>query len=306
MSLSAAVKIEPTAYAGWPHCYRITNGEVELIVTADVGPRVIRYGFVGGQNLFKEYKEQLGHSGEKEWLARGGHRLWMGPEVRPDTYALDNGPVQIEVKDGVLTATQPVEPETGLQKQISIRLAATGSQVEVIHRLKNTGKPREIAPWALTMMAQGGLGITGFPPRGSHDTELAPTNPLVMWAYTNLADPRWRYTSKYLMLQQDPNNKGTQKLGHFNHKTWGAYLLNGELFVKQALADPKAKYPDFNCSFETFTNDEFLEIETLGPLTRLPTGATVDHLERWSLYRGVKLSSYTDAELDNVLLPILK
>ena len=41
MSMSAAVKIEKTAWKGWPNCYRIANGEVELIVTTDVGPRVI-------------------------------------------------------------------------------------------------------------------------------------------------------------------------------------------------------------------------------------------------------------------------
>ena len=97
MSTQAAVKIEKTSYDGWPNCYRITNGEVELIVTTDVGPRVIRYGFVGGQNLFKEFKEQLGKSGEKEWQARGGHRLWFSPEDAKLTYALDNGPVKASI-----------------------------------------------------------------------------------------------------------------------------------------------------------------------------------------------------------------
>ena len=96
MTATAAVKVEKTAYAGWPNCYRITNGEVELIVTTDVGPRVIRYGFVGGQNLFKEFTAQLGNSGEKEWQIRGGHRLWVGPEDLTRTYALDNAPVQFE------------------------------------------------------------------------------------------------------------------------------------------------------------------------------------------------------------------
>src|SRR5690349_10985616 len=46
--MSAAVKIEKTEYGGWPNCYRISNGEVELIVTTDVGPRIMHYGFVGG------------------------------------------------------------------------------------------------------------------------------------------------------------------------------------------------------------------------------------------------------------------
>jgi len=48
------VRVEKVEYKGWHNCYRVTNGEVELIVTGDVGPRVIRFGFVGGQNLFKE------------------------------------------------------------------------------------------------------------------------------------------------------------------------------------------------------------------------------------------------------------
>src|SRR5437763_2762251 len=156
MSLSAAVKIEKTHYRGWPNCYRISNSEVELIVTTDIGPRVIRYGFAGGQNLFKEFNEQMGKSGEPAWQARGGHRLWMGPEDSVLTYALDNSPIQAQVNGEVIELIGNVEKETALQKQLTIRLAATGSGVEVLHRITNRGaRAREFAPWALTMMAQG-------------------------------------------------------------------------------------------------------------------------------------------------------
>ena len=44
--------IERVEYAGWPNCYRIANGDIELVVTSDVGPRVMRCGFKDGQNLF--------------------------------------------------------------------------------------------------------------------------------------------------------------------------------------------------------------------------------------------------------------
>src|ERR1035441_3121382 len=87
ISASAAVEIEKTSYQGWPNCYRISNGVVEAIVTGDVGPRVIRYGFVGGQNLFKEFKEQLGKSGEKEWQERGGGRRGEGPQKSRKSYS---------------------------------------------------------------------------------------------------------------------------------------------------------------------------------------------------------------------------
>src|SRR5947209_9703193 len=108
MTASSAVKIEKTNFKGWPNSYRISNGTVEAIVTGDVGPRVMRYAFVGGQNLFKEFTEQLGKSGEKDWQARGGHRIWMAPEDRVKSYAPDNGPIHIVVNGGVLDATEPV------------------------------------------------------------------------------------------------------------------------------------------------------------------------------------------------------
>lgn len=308
MSLSAAVTIQKANYAGWPNCYRITNGEVELIVTTDVGPRVLRYGFVNGQNLFKEFKEQLGKSGEATWQARGGHRIWIAPELVPDTYALDNRAVKATVKGAVLELTQSVEPETGLEKTIVVRLDSRGSGVEVVHHIKNAAaKERRFAPWALTMMAQGGVGISGFPPRGTHPEVLPPTNPLVMWAFTDLSDPRWTFTKKYMMLRQDAKNTGQpQKLGHFNADTFGAYLLGSDLFLKRYHADPAKTHPDFGCSFETFTNADFLELETVGALQTVAPGATLSHIERWSLQKNVKIPAWTDSELDRVLLPLLK
>ncbi|MBI5280782.1 MAG: hypothetical protein HY858_03800 [Candidatus Solibacter usitatus] len=306
MTTAAAVKIEKTAWSGWPNCYRISNGEVELIVTSDIGPRVMRYGFVGGQNLFWVQKEGAGKSGEPAWVTRGGHRIWVGPEDIRYTYPPDNGPVQVEVKGGVLIATQPVEKETGIRKQLEIRLAATGSSVTVVHRLVNTGNmPLEYSAWALTMMAPGGHGVTGFPPRGTHPENLQPTNPLVMWAFSDLTDPRWKFTRKYLILRMEPGNKTPTKLGHHNPKTFGAYILNGEMFLKQYNAAAVERHPDMGCSFETFTNADFLELETMGPLTKVQSGGAVEHVERWSLHKGVKPAAWTDAELDGILLPLL-
>lgn len=305
------MNVDKIDYRGWPNSYRISNGEVEAVVTSDIGPRIIRYGFVGGQNFFREFTGQLGKSGEPAWQPRGGHRVWIAPEDPVESYAPDNGPVHIEVADGVLTATQPVEPLTGIEKRITVKMAPSGTSVEVIHRLRNAGAgPRHLAPWALTMLAQSGVGIHGFPARGTHPEMLAPTNPLVMWAFTDLGDPRWRLSRKYLALRQDPNNASPQKLGSFHPQTWAAYLLNGELFVKryQAGGEP-AGYPDYGCSFETFTNADFLELETLGPLTALGSGESLSHTERWTAHRGVaignEIGKWDDDELDRVLLPLV-
>lgn len=303
----AAVTVDKVEYKGWRNCYRVTNGEIEAIVTADVGPRIIRFGFVGGQNLFKEYPEQLGKSGEADFQLRGGSRVWKAPEDPVATWAPDNVPVAIRVTPSGLVATAPVEPLTKLQKEIEISMEPSGSKVTVSHRITNHGLfPLEFAPWVLTMMAQGGMVVSGFPPRGTHPKDLAATNPLVMWAYTDLSDPRWKFTRKYMTLRQDPNNSNAQKLGTFNVDTWAVYLLNGEAFMKRAKADPAKTYTDFGCSFETFTNNDFLEIETLGPMTKVQPGQSVEQVEQWGLYRNVKPAAITDDELSRVLDPILK
>jgi len=299
----AAVTIEPTAYKGWPNCYRITNGEVELIITSDIGPRIMRYGFLNEENLFKEFPETLGKSGGDKWLPIGGHRLWTAPESTAYSYAPDNSAVQVKVEGSQLEATQPVEPSTGIQKQMTIRLAEAGSAVEVRHRITNHNVwAIELAAWAMTMMAPGGVSFAALPPRGTHEENLLPTNPLVMWAYTDFSDPRWKLNRKYVILRQDPKSTTPQKTGLFNADTWAGYLLGSVLFLKRSEADAAKTYPDFGCSYETFTNAEFLEMETLGPMTRLAPGASVDHTERWSLHRNVRLEQWRDAEIDRVVL----
>lgn len=302
----AEVKVEKTEYKGWHNCYRVTNGEVELIVTGDVGPRIIRYGFVGGQNVFKEFAEQIGKTGEEKFQLRGGDRVWKAPEDPIATWAPDNVPVEITPTPTGLVARAPVEPLSNLQKEIEVSLAPSGTEVTVSHRITNHSLyTLEFAPWVLTMMSPGGTEITGFPPRGRHPINLEATNPLVMWAYTNLADKRLTFTKKYLALRQDPNNSEAQKVGLFNKDTWAAYLINGEAFVKRATADPSKTYTDFGCSFETFTNNDFLEIETLGPMTKVAPGKTVEQVEHWSLHRNVKLGALTDDAIDSVVLPLV-
>ena len=197
MNALSAVNVEKIEYKGWKNSYRVSNGEVEVVVTGDVGPRIIRFGFVGGQNLFKEFADQLGKSGEEKFQLRGGDRVWKAPEDPIATWAPDNGPVEIRVTPTGLIAREPVEPLTNLQKEIEISMAPSGTQVTVSHRIVNRSLfPLEFAPWALTMMAPGGFVVTGFPPRGHHPANLEATNPLVMWAYTNLADPRWKFTEE--------------------------------------------------------------------------------------------------------------
>lgn len=297
MPQSDGVRIEKVEYAGWPNCYRVSNGEVELIATSDVGPRIVHYGFVGGRNMFALFEQQAGKSGEAYWQIRGGHRLWIAPELQPDTYALDNKPVEAKINDGTLTLTADVEAETGLRKQISVAMSATG--VTITHEIENHGaETKHFALWALSVMAPGGVAIAPFPPRGSHEEVLLPTNPVTMWAYTDFSDPRWKFTKTHLMLRCDPQAQTPQKAGLFNPHTSCDYVLDGTVFRKHYSCEVGTAYPDFHCSLELFTNHEFLEVETLGPLRDVAPGERSVHVEHWSLY-------HVDTEITERLKPAI-
>lgn len=300
LSAYGAVTKEDIEYGGWPNCIRLSNGAIELVATTDVGPRIIRFGFVNGQNLFKEYPDMLGKTGGDEWRIFGGHRLWHSPEQKPRTYAPDNVPVEAQWDGKALRLTPPLEAVNGIQKEMVILMDPDNPVVEIRHKLSNMGAwDIELAPWALTVMAQGGRAIYPHEPFVAHTDYLLPARPLVLWHYTDMADPRWTWGTKYIQLRQDPKAETPQKVGFLNKQGWAAYYLEGELFLKKYPVDPAATYPDHGCNTETFTNADMLEVESLGPLATLSAnGGAVEHTETWSLHKaefGDKESSFESA-----------
>ncbi len=302
--LSGPVKMEKVKYGGWDHCIRLSNGEMELIVTTDVGPRVIRCGFVNGQNLFHEFPADKGKTGGNEWRSYGGHRLWHGPEAMPRTYATDNAPVRYEWDGKSLQLFQTVEPTTGIEKQIEITLS-TDNSVILKHRLINRNLwDIQLAAWCLTVMAQNGRAIFPQEPFRPHPDYLLPARPLVLWHYTNMSDPRWKWGQKYIQLSQDPNATTKEKVGLMDKQGWAAFVLGDDIFVKTFSFDANATYPDYGCNAETFTDNQFIEVETLSPLATLKAGSGIEHVEHWYLTKGHVTPD--EASIDAVLLPFVK
>ena len=42
-------------------------------------------------------------------------------------------------------------------------------------------------------------------------------------------------------------------------------------------------YPDNNCNVEMYCNDKIVELESLGALTRLNPGVSLQHMEVWDV-----------------------
>ena len=287
-----AIKNEVVPFGGWENNLKISNDVAELIITLDVGPRVLHFAPKNGTNVFKVFQDQLGGSGEDGWQSRGGHRLWLAPEGFPFSYYPDNDPVDYEqFPNGGVILTSPDEMPQGFTKQMDVTLDPTAAKVRVAHRLINVvDETQQVSAWMLSVMAPGGVAIMPQPPAKNHPGhgpgDFKPDRSLVLWPFTDLSDDRYHLGRRFFTLRQDAS-RGATKLGLNMAMPWAAYWNAGTLFVNRFTIEGGETYPDRNSPFEAFTNEDMLEIETLGPLTTLGPGKVLEAVEEWELFTGI-------------------
>ncbi len=290
---------EEIEYGGWEGCIRLTNGTVEAVLTTAVGPRVIRYGLAGGANELFEDEADRGRTGGEEWRLYGGHRLWHSPEDRFRTYQPDNRPLAVREIPGGAALRQPVEEATGIEKELEVTLAPSGSRLTLLHRLTNRGPwPVEPAAWAITVMAPGGREVI---PQPEPAEGLLPDRLLALWPYSRLDDPRLVLAGRFILLRQDGQAAGPIKLGLPNYPGWAGYFNRGRFFRKLHRHLPGARYPDFGCSYETYANAAMLEMESLSPLVPLSPGDSVEHREEWELFPDVPFPGSEPGPIEETL-----
>lgn len=300
--------IQEIAHAGWKRNLRLQGQTAELIITLDVGPRVIRYAFPGAPNAFVEMPEQLGGTGEKEWMIRGGHRFWTAPEA-DHSYEPDNSPVEWKKFGGNgVEIIQPASKTFGLQKSLRVELL-DHDVVRVTHLLTNTGsKPLDLTPWALTVMAPGGTALipqpkldlhpSEFPEgRGTNLIDFLPNREMILWPFTNLTDGRYSFSELFLRVSHHPKKPAT-KIGLKLPTGWVAYQNGEYVFAKHLSYDRAKPYPDLGANFELFTNIQILELESLAPALPLTPGAVREHVEHWTLRKTSADLSQEKAAVD--------
>jgi len=280
------MNVEVTNYRGWANTLRVSNGTTELLVTTDVGPRIISYQTENRGNIFKVFEDQLGTTDEEEWQIRGGHRFWLGPEDWILSYHIDNRPAHWKQigSGGELVIDSLQNDPTTIRKTLGIRLSPDSSAVTIRHTATNEGvSPFRLATWGLSVMRPGGLEIIPQPALGEHPRDILPNRGMVLWPYTDLADPRWTFGTNYWLLQQQSDATPT-KLGLAHNQRWVGYLSEDLFFIKKFDLIPGEAYPDGGCNFETFSDGEMTEIESLGPIKTLEPGESVTHTEKWQLF----------------------
>jgi hypothetical protein len=269
--------------------HRLSNGIVEVEVSIDFGPRVMRYARCGGPNVFAEVPHLAIPTSYGPWKPRGGHRLWVAPEHMPGSYAPDDRTVLIEAASPLAVVLRQKTDLAGIQKLMGIRLSTEGTTALVEHTIVNrTSWPIRIAPWAITTVAPGTVFIPQ-PRFRPHPEALLPAETLALWPYTDLTDRRWAIGRQLIALTPDAARPEPQKIGVGSLQGWCALVQGRTVFMKRITPHELAEYPDRGSNIELFTAGDYLEIETLGPLQLVPPDASATHVERWDLFEEVEI-----------------
>ncbi len=278
---------------------KLSNNKYELIITLDVGPRIIHFSLLNGENVFEQdvaLSEELPDGTVMRLY--GGHRVWHAPEAYPRSYISDSHPVEkYELTESGIIVTAKKEKWTNMQKQTSVKLLDT--HVEVTSMIKNAGAwPIEYAVWSLMVGSRGGRLIC---PITQRNTGLLPNTVLCSWPYSKMNDERVYWGGRYIVVDNNDTTPGVFKFGYGNELGWTAYFNKGVCFVNQYDHQIGAKYPDMGCSFETYTADWGIEIETLSPLKTVQPDETYELVNRWYIIGDVDRPSWDEDEIDEIM-----
>lgn len=261
--------------------------QLQVGVLTQAGPRVVWLSLAGSeQNILAEvpHKTTVTPSGTFHFL--GGHRLWHAPETLARTYEPDDQPVDIQVDLLVnrITIQQKPESNTHMQKQIEVTLAQDEPSLTVRHQLTNGGVwPVSLAAWGITMLRVGGTAVLPQSSTQPQDPDgMQPNRHLVLWPYTRWDDPRLQFGAEQIEIGTQPLPYAG-KIGTFSHVGALHYEVDGVRFSKQFKPQPEKPHVDKHTNVQIYVCDEFIELETLSPLTTLAPHETMTHDEVWQL-----------------------
>ncbi len=214
------------------------------------------------------------------WKAYGGHRLWLSPETNPETYFPDNSPVEYIIDKNEITLL-PAQTAFGKQFELKVKMSESEPLVQIVHRIENTAScPQIFSPWSITSLTQGG---TCMIPLSKRKSGYLPNRALSLWDYSDIKDSRFTLENDFAVLKQNPLQKEAFKAGFNVEEGFVAYDVHGQMFVKSVPLYKNVRYPDFSSNFEVYTNNLFLECETVGEIRCFNQNESAYLEESWGL-----------------------
>lgn len=276
--MDVIMQIDQIHFGSWGEAWRCRHGKLELIVGGGISPRIVSFRRENSENILFEDPE--GRFGRGPWRLLGGHRLWIAPETEA-TYETETPPRDIQVEgDRFIVSCAP--GASLLRRRIEIGPSDRCAGFRIRHEILNESAfpSGPVAPWAITCVKPAGK-ITipwGIGPKGWRMQTVRYWRELGGIA-TNPASSQWRPEGDRFLVEPngDWGKIGVASEGPVTHTTPAG------AFIKHIDYITGATYPDGGCNIEVFTASEYMEVETLGPLTELMPGAVKMHDEHWEL-----------------------
>lgn len=288
------MEVKETEFLNFGKCVQISNGVIDVVVTIDRGPRIIRFGYRDDENIFfadterkhvirnKSLEETFGDGAA--FYLYGGHRLSLAPERMLQTYCPDNSPVVYSILSDGVSFAPARQKQAEIQTGLEVVMGEDATDIMLVHTAKNCSKDTQTCSLhPVTMLKNGGLAVIPLGADGSN--LLLPNRVISLWPGTDFHDSRIRYGKRCLTVKCEHAGGRPLKIGTNDILGWAAYLNGGFMLMKRYVHNIQAAYPDFGCSLETRVGDDYAAIGSLSPIYRLAPGERIRHVENLSLYR---------------------
>lgn len=261
LTLGSAAASAQTVQALEDSKYSITSGDVTLTVDAARGGKILSFRL-----------------GDAEILNQGrfpnsfGSTFWTSPQSEwnwPPVAEYDTKPFEATVTDGALMLEGQKSERFGYR--IRKRIAADprdGAFVITYTIVNESGETRQVAPWEISRVANGGLLFF-------EAKSVEPANNMAGLPFTFEKKAAW-----YVMDEARENRKINA-----DGTGWLAFANGKLLFVKkfQNLKAGQAAPAEAEIQIYANPGKTFVEVEEQGPYTTLQDGESVDWTVRWYL-----------------------
>jgi hypothetical protein len=259
--------------------YTLQLGALKLAIDGTRGARITEWSLRGTNVLVT--REQNGSYGSTYWPSPQSSWCAAGAACWPPVAAIDTQAYtgDIDAQTNIIRLTSAAGSIDGfagsavtLTKQL-VPVPDSGA-VDVTYTLANTSPSVavEVAPWLISRVATGGLTFFG---QGNGAVTYAPDS-----------DPAFAVSAAAGDLWYESAPVGHNSKAFADGTGWLAHVTPDRLLT--VLAHPDIQPADAapgEAEIEVFTNGDYVEIESQGPLTAVAAGETLTWTVRWKLRR---------------------
>ncbi len=286
------------SWRGWEGCYRLANGAMEAIVVPAIG-RVMDLRRMGDdEGTFWQNRSLDGRlpSSFGPWLNYGGDKCWPAPQSDwprrqihdwPPAAAFDASSYEAVASGASLLISSPVDPHWGIQ---AVRLFEPDPVLPILRTRtiykKVRGEAVRVAIWTITQLQEPELIAMRMPEDSNFETgyvRLLEAQPAGLRTDGRLLSFR-RHLREFVKIGSDASS---------------VLWVGPRSVVKIEAGAAMGEYPDGGCRTEVYTNPgqlAYVELETLGPLTALEAGATVEHTTSYTVLPRTHVDAHEEAK----------